>query len=39
VIFKTPVWHVDAAKGPSTPSFDDVVGTGDMLPEVRVERI
>jgi hypothetical protein len=23
---KTPVWHVDAARGPSTPSFDHLVG-------------
>src|SRR4030095_14785538 len=22
---KTPVWHVDAARGPSTPSFDHLV--------------
>src|SRR5262245_26877881 len=22
---QTPVWHVDAARGPSTPSFDDLV--------------
>jgi hypothetical protein len=24
--FETPVWHVDAARGPSTPSFDQLVG-------------
>src|SRR6266436_10294459 len=23
---KTPAWHVDAARGPSTPSFDHLVG-------------
>src|SRR5215831_16768573 len=27
--FKTPVWHVDAARGPSTPSLDHLVGAGD----------
>src|SRR6516225_1027042 len=26
---KTPVWHVDAARGPSTPSFDHLVGAGE----------
>src|SRR6516165_7921643 len=26
---KTPVWHVDAARGPSTPSFDHLVGDGE----------
>src|ERR671934_1855422 len=25
---KTPVWHVDAARGPSTPSFDHFIGAG-----------
>jgi hypothetical protein len=24
---QTAVWHLDAARGPSTPSFDDFVGT------------
>src|SRR6266508_3012965 len=24
---RTPAWHVDAARGPSTPSFDHLVGT------------
>src|SRR6266436_4822197 len=24
--FETPVWHVDAARGPSTPSLDHLVG-------------
>jgi hypothetical protein len=23
---KTPAWHIDAARGPSTPSFDHLVG-------------
>src|SRR6266436_2354418 len=27
---KTPVWHVDAARGPSTPSFDHLVGGGEQ---------
>jgi hypothetical protein len=35
--FQTAVWHSDAARGPSTPSFDHLVGAGDMPPEVRVE--
>src|SRR6266478_6192603 len=26
---KTPVWHVDAARGPSTPSLDHLVGAGE----------
>src|SRR5262245_38153907 len=25
---ETPVWHLDAARGPSTPSFDHLVGAG-----------
>jgi hypothetical protein len=25
---KTPVWHLDAARGPSTPSLDHLVGGG-----------
>src|SRR5215831_2298453 len=29
--FKTPVWHVDAARGPSTPSLDHLVGEGEQL--------
>jgi len=27
---ETPVWHVDAARGPSTPSFDHLVGAGEQ---------
>src|SRR5262249_8718187 len=27
----TAVWHSDAARGPSTPSFDDLVGEGQQL--------
>src|SRR5215831_13355674 len=27
---RTPVWHLDAARGPSTPSFDHLVGTGEQ---------
>src|ERR1700690_1374500 len=23
-------WHLDAARGPSTPSFDDLVGAGEQ---------
>src|SRR5262249_23508278 len=26
---QTAVWHSDAARGPSTPSFDHLVGAGD----------
>src|SRR5215470_5364300 len=26
VFHKPPFWHVDAARGPSTPSFDHLVG-------------
>src|SRR5262249_17851793 len=29
--FKTPVWHVDAARGPSTPSFDHLVGSASSV--------
>src|SRR5262249_49259675 len=25
---ETPVWHLDAARGPSTPSFDHLIGAG-----------
>src|SRR6516164_7156146 len=28
--FETPVWHVDAARGPSTPSLDHLVGAGEQ---------
>src|SRR5262245_27037003 len=27
---KTPAWHIDAARGPSTPSFDHLVGAGEQ---------
>src|SRR5262249_45843477 len=27
---KTPAWHIDAAWGPSTPSFDHLVGAGEQ---------
>src|SRR5215813_27538 len=27
---QTAVWHSDAAKGPSTPSFDHLVGSGEQ---------
>src|SRR5436309_13051637 len=27
---KTPVWHVDAARGPSTPSLDHLFGNGEQ---------
>ena len=27
---KTPVWHIDAARGPSTPSLDHLVGTAEQ---------
>src|SRR6266446_10862679 len=27
---KTPAWHIDAVRGPSTPSFDHLVGTGEQ---------
>src|SRR5215510_10467453 len=27
---KTPAWHVDAARGPSTPSLDHLVGAGEQ---------
>src|SRR5215831_6184231 len=27
---QTAVWHSDAAKGPSTPSFNDLVGTAEQ---------
>src|SRR4029453_5750254 len=37
---KTPVWHVDAARGPSTPSFDHLVGAGDECPrDLEAERL
>src|SRR5262245_36606075 len=26
----TPVWHLDAARGPPTPSFDHLVGAGEQ---------
>src|SRR6266481_8357677 len=29
---KTPVWHVDAARGPSTPSLDHLLGAGKQYP-------
>src|SRR6516164_339561 len=25
---KTPAWHIDAARGPSTPSLDHLLGAG-----------
>src|SRR5215208_4222778 len=25
----SPFWHLDAVRGPSTPSFDDLVGAGE----------
>src|SRR6516164_8753742 len=28
--FETPVWHVDAARGPSTPSLDHLVGASEQ---------
>src|SRR6516165_2905693 len=27
---QTAVWHSDAARGPSTPSFNDLVGAGEQ---------
>src|SRR6266511_2514661 len=30
VFARTPAWHVDAARGPSTPSFDHLVGAGEQ---------
>src|SRR6516162_9990309 len=27
---KTPAWHIDAVRGPSTPSLDHLVGAGDQ---------
>src|SRR5207248_9854823 len=27
---KTPAWHVDAARGPSTPSLEHLVGAGEQ---------
>src|SRR6476659_5870293 len=27
---ETPVWHLDAARGPSTPSLNDLVGAGEQ---------
>src|SRR5947207_7749577 len=27
---ETPVWHLDVARGPSTPSFDHLVGAGEQ---------
>src|SRR6266403_5864660 len=29
---KTPVWHLDAARGPSTPSLDHLLGAGKQYP-------
>src|SRR5437660_10295383 len=29
---KTPAWHIDAARGPSTPSLDHLLGAGKQYP-------
>src|SRR2546427_7880235 len=35
----TAVWHSDAARGPSTPSFDHLVGTGQQRrPDYEAKR-
>src|SRR5438132_11287815 len=37
---ETPVWHVDAARGPSTPSLDHLVGAGDeRRRDVKAKRL
>src|SRR5262245_16626859 len=37
---QTAVWHSDAARGPSTPSFDHLVGSGDEgCRHVEAERL
>jgi hypothetical protein len=30
VFHQPPFWHLDAVRGPSTPSFDDLVGAGEQ---------
>src|SRR5215208_1376279 len=36
----SPFWHLDAVRGPSTPSFDDLVGAGEQrLRHGEAERV
>src|SRR5262249_52141718 len=40
LIRQTAVWHSDAARGPSTPSFDHLIGAGEQgCRYVEVERL
>ena len=37
---KTPAWHIDAVRGPSTPSFDHLVGLGEhALRNIKPEQL